>query len=43
MTKYPHGIIDAAWQGALTTERGENFMWWGHEKARVFEDGKIRV
>jgi hypothetical protein len=32
MTKYPHGIIDAAWQGTLTTEHGEEFMWWGHEK-----------
>ena len=42
MTKYPHGIIDAAWQGTLTTEHGEEFMWWGHEKSRVLEDGKIR-
>jgi hypothetical protein len=42
MTKYPHGIIDAAWQGNLTTENGEEFMWWAHEKSRVLEDGKIR-
>lgn len=43
MMKYPHGIIDAAWQGTLTTtEHGEEFMWWAHEKARVLEDGKIR-
>ena len=42
MTKYPHRIIDAAWQGTLTTEHGEEFMWWGHEKSRVLEDGKIR-
>ena len=42
MTKYPHGIIDAAWQGTLSTEHGEEFMWWGHEKSRVHEDGKIR-
>ena len=41
MTKCPHGIIDAAWQGALTTEHGEEFMWWGHEKSTVLEDGKI--
>jgi hypothetical protein len=42
MTRYPHGIIDAAWQGTLTTENGEEFMWWSHEKSRVLEDGKIR-
>jgi hypothetical protein len=42
MTKYPRGIIDAAWQGTLTTEHGEEFMWWAHEKSRVLEDGKIR-
>lgn len=42
MTKYPHGIIDAAWQDILTTQNGEEFMWWGHEKSRVLEDGKIR-
>ena len=42
MTKYPHGIIDAAWQGTLRFEQGEELMWWGHEKARFFEDGKIR-
>ena len=42
MTKYPHGIIDANWQGTLTTEDGEEFMWWGHEKSKVLEGGKIR-
>ncbi len=42
MTKFPHGIIDAAWQGTLTTEQAEQFMWWGHEKAKLFEDGRIR-
>lgn len=44
MTKYPHGIIDAAWQGTLTTttENAEEFMWWAHEKSKVSEDGKIR-
>ena len=42
MTKYPHGIIDASWQGTLTSKNGEEFMWWGHEKSRVLEDGKIR-
>jgi hypothetical protein len=42
MTKYPHGIIDAAWQGTLATEPGEEFMWWAHEKSRVLEGDKIR-
>jgi hypothetical protein len=43
LTKYPHGIIDATWHGCLTTtEHDEEFMWWGHEKSKVLEDGKIK-
>ena len=43
MTKYPHGIIDAAWHGSLTiSDDRDHFMWWGHEKSRVLEDGKIK-
>ena len=42
MTKYPHGIIDAVWQGNLTTQNADEFMWWAHEKSKVAEDGKIR-
>jgi hypothetical protein len=43
MTKYPHGIIDATWQGTLmTTEDGGQFMWWAHEKSKVVEGGKIK-
>ena len=42
MTKYPHGIIDATWQGNLTTQNAEEFMWWAHEKSKVTKDGKIR-
>jgi hypothetical protein len=41
MTRYPHGIIDATWQGTLTAQNGEQFMWWGHEKRKVLQDGKI--
>ncbi len=41
MTKYPHGIIDATWQGFFTTEDGDQFMWWSHEKGKVVEGGKI--
>jgi hypothetical protein len=43
MTRYPHGIIDATWQGTLTTQEGEEFMWWSHEKSKVLQDGKIRA
>jgi hypothetical protein len=41
MTRYPHGIIDATWQGTLTTENDEQFVWWSHEKGKVLQDGKI--
>lgn len=42
ITKYSHGIIDGSWQGTLTTEIGEEFMWWSHEKSRVVKGGKIK-
>jgi hypothetical protein len=42
MTRYAHGIIDATWQGTLTTQNGEQFMWWSHEKSKVLQDGKIK-
>ena len=43
LTKYSHGIIDATWHGALmTTENGDQFMWWAHEKSKVVEGGKIK-
>jgi len=42
MARYPHGIIDATWQGTLTTENGEQNMWWSHEKGKVLQDGKIK-
>jgi hypothetical protein len=43
ITKYPHGIIDGSWQGTLTSEQGEQFMWWSHEKSKVVvEGGEIR-
>jgi hypothetical protein len=41
MTKYPHGVIDATWQGSMTIAEGSaQFMWWAHEKSKV-EGGKI--
>jgi hypothetical protein len=43
MTKYPHGVIDATWQGSLTiAEDSDQFMWWAHEKSKVVEGGKIK-
>ena len=42
ITKYPHGIIDGSWQGTLTSELGDQFMWWAHEKSKVLEGGQIK-
>ena len=43
MTQYPHGIVDASWLGTLTTtEHGDQFMWWAHEKSKIVEDGKVK-
>jgi hypothetical protein len=44
MTQYPHGIVDASWQGSFmtTTEGGDQFIWWAHEKSKVAEDGKVK-
>ena len=42
MTRYPHGIIDATWQGTLTTQNGEQFMWWDMKKAKDFRMVKLR-
>ena len=42
MVQYPHGIIDASWQGVVTFAGGEQFFWWGHEKSSVAEGGKAK-
>jgi hypothetical protein len=43
MTQYPHGVVDASYQGTLmTAEEGEQFIWWAHEKSKVAEGGKIK-
>jgi hypothetical protein len=43
LTKYPHGIIDATWHGSLmSSENGDQFMWWAHEKSKVVEGGNIK-
>ena len=43
MTQYPHGIVDGSYQGSLmTTEGGDQFIWWSHEKSKVIEGGKVK-
>ena len=43
MTQYPHGMVDASWQGSLLiAEGGDQFMWWAHEKSKVGEGGKVK-
>jgi hypothetical protein len=42
MTRYPHGVIDGTFQGVITTENGDQFMWWAHEKNKVVDGEKIR-
>lgn len=42
ITKYTHGIIDVSWQGIMTPELGEQFMWWTHEKSKVLEGGEMK-
>jgi hypothetical protein len=43
MTQYPHGIVDASWQGSImTAQDGDQFIWWAHEKSKVVEGGKIK-
>ncbi len=43
MTQYPHGVVDASWQGSLlVAEGGDQFVWWAHQKSKVGEDGKVR-
>jgi hypothetical protein len=35
MTKYPHGIIDATWQGGMaTSEEGAQYLWGGMKRVR---------
>jgi hypothetical protein len=42
MTHYPHGIVDASYQGSVMTAEGDQFMWWSHEKSKVVEGGKVK-
>ena len=31
-TQYSHGVVDASWQGSITTTEGEQFVWGGAGK-----------
>jgi hypothetical protein len=43
ITRYPHGVEDASYQGTfMTAKEHEQFMWWVHNKGKVAEGGKIK-
>jgi hypothetical protein len=42
ITRYAHGIEDASYNGFVTFQDGDTFMWWAHEKAKTVEGGKMR-
>ena len=42
MTQYPHGAVDASYQGVVTTAEGDQFFWWAHEKSKVAEGGRVK-
>lgn len=42
MTQYPHGAVNASYQGSAMIAEGEQFMWWAHEKSRVVQGGKVK-
>jgi hypothetical protein len=42
MTQYPHGVVDASYQGSVMTNEGDQFIWWAHDKSKVVEGGKVK-
>ena len=42
MTEYPHGVMDASYNGFVTLADGATFIWWAHEKAKSVEGGKMK-
>jgi hypothetical protein len=47
MTQYPHGIVDASWQGSVITTAegggsGDQFVWWAHEKSKVVKTERLK-
>ncbi|HKU50314.1 MAG TPA: hypothetical protein VJP79_10210 [Nitrososphaera sp.] len=41
-THYPHGSVDASYQGVYTSNEGDQFMWWAHEKSKAMEGGRTK-
>lgn len=41
MTQYPHGVVDAAYQGVVMMPEGDQFVWWAHEKSKM-QGGKFK-
>ena len=35
MVQYPHGIVDASYQGTVMTSEGDQFIWWAQEKSKI--------
>ncbi len=42
VVQYPHGIIDANYQGVEITTEGDQYIWWAHEKSKVVEGGVVK-
>jgi hypothetical protein len=42
MTQYPHGVVDAAYQGVVMMPEGDQFVWWAHEKSKMAQGGKFK-
>ena len=42
MTQYPHGVMDASYNGFVTMPDGETFIWWAHEKSKNVDGGKMK-
>jgi hypothetical protein len=39
VTRYPHGVVDGSYQGMLSTQEGDQILWWAHEKGKVIDGG----
>lgn len=42
MKQYPHGVVDASYQGNLNTPDGDKVIWWAHEKSKTVGGNKIK-
>jgi hypothetical protein len=41
-TQYPTGTVDSSYEGIFTSDQGDQFMWWAHEKSKMVEGGKTK-